>query len=98
MERQTTSFLERVAVRERRGVTRALDWDVVMRYAPPWSGPTRFSKHHLANYLAQRGARVLYVESPLSPFGIKRGKQFIDELERTAQPPRPMAERLWVRR
>ena len=23
---------------------------------PPWSGPTRFSKHHLASYLADHGA------------------------------------------
>ena len=41
--------------------------DVVFLYAPPWDAPTRFSKHHLASFLAERGNRVLYVEAPLTP-------------------------------
>ena len=52
--------------------------DVVLLYAPPWSGPTRFSKHHLASYLARHGARVLYVEAPISPLGLRRGRAFVD--------------------
>ena len=32
--------------------------DVVLLYAPPWDGPTRFSKHHLARFLADRGERA----------------------------------------
>jgi len=72
--------------------------DVVLLYAPPWAGPTRFSKHHLASYLAQQGARVLYVEAPLSPLGLRRGRAFVDELLETQQPPRQVADRLWVRR
>jgi glycosyltransferase involved in cell wall biosynthesis len=73
--------------------------DFVLLYAPPWSGPTRFSKHHLAQYLAQTGGRVLYVEAPLSPFGLRRGgRPFAQELATTRRPPRRVAERLWVRR
>jgi glycosyltransferase involved in cell wall biosynthesis len=75
-----------------------LNWDVVLLYAPPWDGPTRFSKHHLARYLADRGARVLYVEAPLTPLGAKRGLAFLRELRDTLRPPRRVAERLWVRR
>jgi glycosyltransferase involved in cell wall biosynthesis len=74
------------------------NFDVVLLYAPPWAGPTRFSKHHLASYFARRGARVLYVEAPLTPLGMRRGASFAAELRRTLQPPRPVAERLWVRR
>src|SRR5450432_586779 len=54
--------------------------DFVFLYAPPWFGPTRFSKHHLASYLAARGGRVLYVEAPLNPFGLRRGRAFVAEL------------------
>ncbi len=73
-------------------------FDVVLLYAPPWAGPTRFSKHHLASYFAQRGARVLYVEAPLTPFGLKRGRHFLLELRDALRPPRLAADRLWVRR
>jgi glycosyltransferase involved in cell wall biosynthesis len=76
----------------------ALDWDVVLLYGPPWSGPTRFSKHHLAQYLAARGARVLYVEAPLTPLGARRGAAFVDELRATLKAPHQVGERLWVRR
>ena len=62
--------------------------DFVLLYAPPWSGPTRFSKHHLASYLAERGNRVLYVEAPLSPFGLRRGRAFVGELRDALRPPR----------
>lgn len=72
--------------------------DVVLLYAPPWSGPTRFSKHHLASYLADHGARVLYVEAPLSPLGLRRGPGFVDEARDARRPPRQVADRLWVRR
>jgi glycosyltransferase involved in cell wall biosynthesis len=72
--------------------------DVVLLYAPPWSGPTRFSKHHLASYLARGGARVLYVEAPLTPFGLRRGRAFVDALLESRRPPRQVADRLWVRR
>jgi glycosyltransferase involved in cell wall biosynthesis len=72
--------------------------DFVLLYAPPWSGPTRFSKHHLASYLASRGARVLYVEAPLSPLGLRRGRAFVDALLDSQRPPRQVADRLWVRR
>ena len=72
--------------------------DVVLLYAPPWSGPTRFSKHHLASYLARHGARVLYVEAPLSPLGLRRGRGFVDAVRDARRPPRQVADRLWVRR
>jgi glycosyltransferase involved in cell wall biosynthesis len=78
------------------------DWhrglDIVFLYAPPWTGPTRFSKHHLASYFGRSGARVLYVEAPLTPVGLRRGRVFIDELRATQRPPTQFAERLWVRR
>jgi glycosyltransferase involved in cell wall biosynthesis len=77
------------------GTTRV---DFVLLHAPPWFGPTRFSKHHLASYLARRGGRVLYVEAPLSPLGLRRGRVFADELRASLRPPRQVAERLWVRR
>ena len=72
--------------------------DYVLLYAPPWSGPTRFSKHHLAQHLARTGARVLYVEAPLTPVGLRRGRGFLTELAQTQWAPRQVAERLWVRR
>ncbi len=72
--------------------------DFVLLYAPPWSGPTRFSKHHLAQHLAQTGGRVLYVEAPLSLLGLRRGRPFGQELKSALLPPRRVAERLWVRR
>ncbi|MDQ6673615.1 MAG: glycosyltransferase [Chloroflexota bacterium] len=72
--------------------------DIVLLYAPPWSGPTRFSKHHLASYLAGHGARVLYVEAPLSPLGLRRARAFGQALVESRRPPRQVAERLWVRR
>jgi glycosyltransferase involved in cell wall biosynthesis len=72
--------------------------DVVLLYAPPWAGPTRFSKHHLASYFSARGARVLYVEAPLTPFGVRRGRAFMAEALDTLRPPRLAQERLWVRR
>ena len=72
--------------------------DFVLLYAPPWSGPTRFSKHHLASHLARTGGRVLYVEAPLSPLGLRRGRPFIQELEASLRRPQRVAERLWVRR
>jgi glycosyltransferase involved in cell wall biosynthesis len=71
--------------------------DVVLLYAPPWAGPTRFSKHHLAAYFARRGARVLYVEAPLSPLAVRR-RTFAAEFRETLRPPRRVADRLWVRR
>jgi glycosyltransferase involved in cell wall biosynthesis len=73
-------------------------FDAVLLYAPPWAGPTRFSKHHLASYLARRGGRVLYVESPLTPLSLKRGRIFATELRDTLHPPRLVDDRLWVRR
>ncbi len=72
--------------------------DVVLLYGPPWDGPTRFSKHHLASYLAERGSRVLYVEAPLTPLGLRRGRAFLSELRTTLRAPRCVAERLWTRR
>ena len=72
--------------------------DIALLYAPPWDGPTRFSKHHLATYFAERGARVLYVEAPLTPLGLKRGRAFVAELAATRRPARQMRDRLWVRR
>jgi glycosyltransferase involved in cell wall biosynthesis len=71
--------------------------DVVVLYAPPWRGPTRFSKHHLASYLARRGARVLYVEAPLTPLSLKRGRRFFGDLRHTFTGPRRVEERLWVK-
>lgn len=70
----------------------------MLLYAPPWDGPTRFSKHHLACYFAKRGARVLYVEAPLTPMGVRRGPGFLSELRETLRPPRSAAKHLWVRR
>ena len=73
-------------------------FDAVLLYAPPWAGPTRFSKHHLATYLARRGGRVLYVEAPLTPVGLRRGRAFAAELRTTFQPPVRVLDGLWVRR
>jgi glycosyltransferase involved in cell wall biosynthesis len=70
---------------------------VVFLYAPPWFGPTRFSKHHLAQHFARQGARVLFVEAPLTPLSARR-PEFSDELARTLQPPREVEPNLWVRR
>ena len=72
--------------------------DLALLYAPPWDGPTRFSKHHLATYFADRGARVLYVEAPLTPSGLKRGRAFAAELAAARRPARQVGDRLWVRR
>jgi glycosyltransferase involved in cell wall biosynthesis len=72
--------------------------DVVMLYAPPWAGPTRFSKHHLATWFAERGNRVLYVEAPLTPLGVRRGRAFTGDLRATLRTPRAVHHRLWVRR
>jgi glycosyltransferase involved in cell wall biosynthesis len=41
---------------------------------------------------------VLYIEAPLTPFGLRRGRAFIGELADTFRPPRRVSERLWVRR
>jgi hypothetical protein len=71
--------------------------DIILLYAPPWFGPTRFSKHHLATYFANRGARVLYIEAPLTPLSIRR-PTFAAELRDTLRPPHAVADRLWVRR
>jgi glycosyltransferase involved in cell wall biosynthesis len=73
-------------------------YDVVLLYAPPWSSPTRFSKHHLATLFAAHGHRVLYVEAPLTPLGVRRGRAFLAEARQTLQPPRRVSDRLWVRR
>jgi glycosyltransferase involved in cell wall biosynthesis len=70
----------------------------LLLYAPPWFGPTRFSKHHLARHLADQGGRVLYVEAPLTPLGLRRGRRFLTELADTLRPPRRVADRLWARR
>jgi glycosyltransferase involved in cell wall biosynthesis len=72
--------------------------DFVLLYAPPWSGPTRFSKHHLARHLARTGGRVLYVEAPLSPVGVRRGWTFAHEFGATLRAPYAVEDRLWVRR
>jgi len=71
---------------------------MVFLCAPPWNGPTQFSKHHLARYFAARGSRVLYVEAPLTPLGLKRGGAFWRELRATLRPPRRVGERLWTQR
>jgi glycosyltransferase involved in cell wall biosynthesis len=74
-------------------------FDVVLLYGPPWDGPAQFSKHHLARYLAARGHRVLYVEAPLGPLSVgRRRARALPELRASLAPPRPVAERLWVRR
>jgi glycosyltransferase involved in cell wall biosynthesis len=70
----------------------------VLLYAPPWSGATRFSKHHLAAHFAARGQRVLYLEAPLTPLGVARGRRFVPELLRSLLPPRRVANSLWVSR
>ena len=72
--------------------------DYAFLYAPPWNGPTRFSKHHLASYLAARGNRVLFSEAPLTPLAARRGAQFMRELRRTLSPPRQVEPNLWVTR
>lgn len=73
--------------------------DVVFLYAPPWAGPTRFSKHHLAVHLGASGRRVLFCESPLTPLGVRRGRAFVADLARTLQPPaRTTSQNVWVRR
>jgi glycosyltransferase involved in cell wall biosynthesis len=72
--------------------------EVVLLYAPPWSGATRFSKHHLAAYFAARGQPVLYVEAPLTPLGVAHGRRFVPELLRSMLPPRRVDRNLWVAR
>ncbi|GAC1326833.1 MAG: hypothetical protein NVSMB2_26270 [Chloroflexota bacterium] len=72
--------------------------DFVFLYAPPWSGPTRFSKHHLAEHLAATGNRVLFCEAPLTPLGLRRGRQFAGDLARTLRAPTQVGPNLWVRR
>jgi glycosyltransferase involved in cell wall biosynthesis len=71
--------------------------DVVFLYVPPWDGPTRFSKHHLARMFAEHDARVLYVEAPLTLLGLRR-RGFGRELRLALRPPRQVRDRLWVRR
>ena len=72
--------------------------DLVVLYAPPWHEPTRFSKHHLASFFAAHGSRVLYVEAPLQPLGLRRGRAFVRELARLRHGPTAVGERLWVTR
>jgi glycosyltransferase involved in cell wall biosynthesis len=72
--------------------------DFVLLYAPPWFGPTRFSKHHLALHLAREGDRVLYVEAPLTPLNARQGRHFVAELARAQLPPRRVGEQLWTHR
>jgi glycosyltransferase involved in cell wall biosynthesis len=72
--------------------------DYVLLYGPPWAGPTRFSKHHLAQHLAARGGRVLYCEAPLTPLAARHGRAFGVELAATLRAPRQVAPGLWVRR
>lgn len=72
--------------------------DFVFLYAPPWSGPTRFSKHHLAEHLAATGNRVLYCEAPLTPLGLRQGRQFVGDLARTMRSATQVGPNLWVRR
>lgn len=71
--------------------------EVVLLYAPPWAGPTRFSKHHLAAHFARHGARVLYVEAPLTPLAVRR-PSFGAELRGTLHAPQRVQDRVWVRR
>ena len=73
-------------------------FDLALLYAPPFAGPTRFSKHHLATYFAEHGARVLYVEAPLNPLGLRRGRAFAAELRAALEPAIQARDRLWVRR
>ncbi len=73
--------------------------DVVFLYAPPWDGPTRFSKHHLAQHLAASGNRVLYVEAPLGPLTLLRNPTGATrDLAVAWRPPRPVADNMWVTR
>jgi glycosyltransferase involved in cell wall biosynthesis len=73
--------------------------DVVLLYGPPWTDAARFSKHHLALYLAGAGRRVLYVEAPLGPLTlVKRRSAARRELQTTQQLPRQVAPGLWARR
>jgi glycosyltransferase involved in cell wall biosynthesis len=72
--------------------------DYVFLYAPPWAADTRFSKHHLAHYFAACGNRVLFLEAPLTPLGLRRGGAFVRELRATQAPPREVEPRLWVKR
>lgn len=73
--------------------------DVVLLYGPPWSDAARFSKHHLACYLADRGDRVLYVEAPLGPLTLlKRRRAAAADVRATQTPPRQVAPGLWARR
>ncbi len=72
---------------------------VVFLYAPPWDGPTRFSKHHLALHLARGGNRVLYVEAPLGPLTLlRRRRRALEDVREVSQAPRAVAENLWVTR
>jgi glycosyltransferase involved in cell wall biosynthesis len=83
---------------EARSARVTFEKDFVILYAPPWSGPTRFSKHHIARHLAEHSGRVLYVEAPLTPLALRRGRAFLGELAETFRAPRAVADRLWVRR
>lgn len=74
-------------------------WDAVLLYGPPWDGAARFSKHHLAQYLANQGHRVLYVESPMSPLYLaNRVRQgALHSWRHTFAPPRMREPGLWTR-
>jgi glycosyltransferase involved in cell wall biosynthesis len=72
--------------------------EYVFLYAPPWHGPTRFSKHHLAHHFASHEARVLWVEAPLTPLGIRRGAGFLSDVRATLRQARCVEPNLWVRR
>jgi glycosyltransferase involved in cell wall biosynthesis len=72
--------------------------DYAFLYAPAWDSPTRFSKHHLAAYLARRGNRVLYEEAPLTALAARRGRQFLRELRETWRPLRQVEQNLWIAR
>ncbi len=41
---------------------------------------------------------MLYVEAPLSPLGLRRGRPFVAELAQSLRPPRRVDDRLWVGR
>lgn len=77
----------------------ALPRDVVLLSTADWDHPFWTNKQHVATQLAERGFRVLYVES----LGLRRPTVAARDVSRMARrvrralaPPRHVAENLWV--
>jgi glycosyltransferase involved in cell wall biosynthesis len=73
--------------------------DIVLLSTADWDNPFWTNKQHVAQELARRGHRVLYIDS----LGLRRPaasasdlKRMLRRLLRALRPPRKVRERLWV--